>query len=135
MRILIFLFLLAGCQSYDRSAHLVLLNRTDHPVYYWVSCDSNFSEITFSSNYLLKAHESVMPYLLYGPEGKGSNKNTWINAINRADDSALHVFYYYVDFKDHPDRWLTRSTTLLSGGATTRWIPLKVSLGWRLEYH
>ena len=132
MRILLLLFLLAGCQSYDRSAHLVLVNGTDDPIYYWVSCDSSFSDMNFNSIYMLKAHDTVMPYLLYGDEGKGPNKNTWINAINRADDSALHVFYYYIDFKhrparaDSPFRLMIRRCDYTADSLE--------SMGWRLTY-
>jgi hypothetical protein len=94
------LLLLTGCQSYDRSANLTLINRSGKPVYYWVSCDSSYRDLELKSDYLLKAHDSIKPYLLYGPEGKGPDKNSWVNAINRADDSALHIFYFYIDFKN-----------------------------------
>jgi hypothetical protein len=93
------LLLLIGCQSYDRSANLTLINRSDKAVYYWVTCDSSYPDLQLKSDYLLKPHDSARPYLLYGPEGKGPDRNTWINAINRADDSALHIFYYYIDFE------------------------------------
>jgi hypothetical protein len=92
--------LLTGCQCYDRSANLTLINRSGKPVYYWVSCDSSYRDLELKSDYLLKAHDSTKPYLLYGPEGKGPDKNSWVNAINRADDSALHIFYFYIDFKN-----------------------------------
>jgi hypothetical protein len=133
MRIVILLFLLAGCQNYDRSAHLVLLNRSDHPVYYWVTCDSSFRDMALSSSYVLKAHDSVRPYLLYGPEGKGPNRNSWINAINRADDSALHVFYYYIDFRHDPD--LGDSLFHLIIRRCDYRADSLVTLGWRLEYN
>lgn len=97
------LLLLIGCQSYDRSANFTLINRTNKPVYYWVTCDSSYQDLEMKSEYLLKPHDSVRPYLLYGPEGSGPEKNSWVNAINRADDSALHIFYYYIDFKKNKD--------------------------------
>src|SRR6185436_6909458 len=103
----IILLLLTGCQSYDRSANLKLINRSNRTIYYSVSCDSSYRDLELKSEYILKANDSVRPYLLYGPEGKGPNKNTWVNAINRADDTALHVFFFYIDFKD--DKNLTDS--------------------------
>jgi hypothetical protein len=97
------LFVLAGCQSSDRSANLVLINRSDRSIHYWVTCDSTFKDLELKSAYVLNAHDSTRPFLLYGPEGKGPEKNPWVNAINRADDRALHVFYYYIDYKNDPD--------------------------------
>ena len=132
MRMLILLLVLAGCQSHDRSAHLVLVNTTNAPVYYYVTCDSSYQDLAFNSIFLLKPHESVRPYLLYGAEGEGPNKNTWNNAINLADDSALHVFFYYIDFEHRPRpgdslfRFVIRRFDYKAGTLD--------SLGWRLTY-
>jgi len=93
--------LLTCCQSWDRTPGLTLYNKSDKTIYYWASCDSGFENIYVKNN-ILKPGDSVMPYLLYGPEGKGPNKDPWINAINSGDDSALHIFCLYVDFThDH----------------------------------
>jgi len=129
----VILFLLAGCQNYDRSARLWLINRTNHPIYYWISCDSSFQDIQMSKDYRLKPQDSVMPYLLYGPEGKGDNKNTWINAINRADDSALHVFFYYIDFRDDPN--LGDSLYHLIIRRRDYKVRSLVDSGWKVSYY
>jgi hypothetical protein len=125
--------LLVGCQAYDKSAHFVLANRSDHPIYYYVTCDSAFKDFFMGHDYILKPHDSVMPYLLYGPEGKGPNKSTWINAINRADDSALHVFLYYIDYKNDAD--LTDSVYRLIIHRYDLRVDSLVKLNWRLECH
>ncbi|MBN9382189.1 MAG: hypothetical protein J0H74_15580 [Chitinophagaceae bacterium] len=126
------LLLLIGCQSYDRSANLTLTNRTNKPVYYWVTCDSSYQDLEMKSEYLLKPNQTVKPYLLYGPEGNGPEKNSWINAINRADDSALHVFYYYIDFKKNRDHRDSVYPLII------RRFDYKVDtlskMNWRLEY-
>jgi len=85
-----------------------------------------------SRDYKLKPHDSVMPYLLYGPEGKGDNKNTWINAINRADDSALHIFFYYIDFRDDPN--LHDSLYHLIIRRRDYKVRSLVDSGWRVAY-
>ena len=126
------LFLLAGCQSSDRSANLVLINRSDRAIHYWVTCDSSYKDLELKSNYNLNPHDSTMPYLLYGPEGKGPNKNSWVNAINRADDSALHVFYFYIDFKNDPD--LTDSLYYLIIRRSDYKVDSLNRLNWRIEY-
>lgn len=94
---------LIGCQSWNRSANLVLYNRSDRPVYYSVSCDSSRNRIKLTDDNILKPGDSVRPYLLYGPEGGGPDKNPWINAINQGDDSALHVFFSFIDYKNDPN--------------------------------
>jgi hypothetical protein len=126
------LFLLAGCQSSDRSANLVLINRSDRVIHYWVTCDSSYKDLELKSDYKLMPHDSVRPYLLYGPEGKGPNKNTWVNAINRADDKALHVFYFYIDFKNDPN--LTDSLYYLIIRRTDYKVDSLNLLNWRIEY-
>lgn len=95
------LIALAGCQSYDKSAHFRLVNNTDHPVYYWITCDTSYRNLVFDKSFQVKAHHSIEPYLLFGPEGDGPGPNKWINAIKLADDTALHVFYYYIDYDHH----------------------------------
>jgi hypothetical protein len=94
----------ASCQSYDRSANLWLINQSEHPIYYCVTLDSSFQDMDLNRRYRIKPHDSVRPYLLYGPEKQGPSKNSWVNAINRADDSALHVFFYRINFKRDPNR-------------------------------
>jgi len=126
------LLLLTGCQSFDRSANLTLLNRSNKPVYYWVSCDSSYRDLELKSDNLLKAHDSIKPYLLYGPEGKGPNKNSWVNAISRADDTALHVFFFYIDFKD--DKNLTDSLYHLIIRRFDYKVDALKKLNWRIEY-
>ena len=95
------LFVVGSCISYDRSANFWLINLSDHSIYYWISCDSSFRDIELSHSYKIRAHESVRPYLLFGPEGEGPSDSTWVNAINRADDSALHVFFYRINFNPY----------------------------------
>jgi hypothetical protein len=129
----IVLLLLAGCQSFDRSANLTLINRSGKPVYYWVSCDSSYRDLELKSDNLLKAHDSIKPYLLYGPEGKGPDKNSWVNAINRADDTALHVFFFYIDFKD--DKNLTDSLYHLIIRRFDYRVNALNQLHWRIEYN
>jgi hypothetical protein len=126
------LLLMMGCQSYDRSANLTLINRSDKPVYYWITCDSTIQDMELKSELLLKAHDSAKPYLLYGPEGNGPDRNSWVNAINRADDSALHVFYYYIDFKK--DRNLRDSLYPMIIQRFDYKVDALSRLGWRLEY-
>ncbi|HET6253621.1 MAG TPA: hypothetical protein VFE32_06090 [Puia sp.] len=128
----IWLVLSAGCQSYDRSANLWLVNRTNHLVYYWLSCDSAYPDMQMNHSYKLKAHESVQPYLLYGPEGNGPNKNSWINAINRADDSALHIFFYYIDYKEHGDRRDSVFKMIIKRYDLR--VDSLIRLGWKVEY-
>lgn len=96
------LFLL-GCQSRDRSVSLTLYNESHREVHYYVSCDSAYDKIKYGDDTRLPAGDSIRPYLLYGPEGKGPDKNTWVNAINLADDSCLHIFFTYIDLKDDPN--------------------------------
>ena len=128
----IVLLLLTGCQSYDRSANLKLINRSNRTVYYSVSCDSSYQDLQLKSEYILKPNDSARPYLLYGPEGEGPNKNTWVNAINRADGKSLHVFYFYIDFRNDENRadslyhLIIRRFDYSAGHLD--------SLGWRLEY-
>ena len=126
------LLLMTSCQSYDRSADLTLINRTDKAVYYWVTCDSSYQDLELKSEYLLKPHDSAKPYLLYGPEGQGQNKNPWINAINRADDSALHIFYYYIDFKK--DRKPRDSVYPLIIQRFDYRVKTLSDLNWKVEY-
>ena len=94
---------LMSCQSYDQSAHFWLVNHSDHAVYYWLTCDSSYRNLVLNKDYRLKAGDSIQPYLLYGPEGEGDSANKWINAIKLADDTALHIFYYYIDYDHHPN--------------------------------
>jgi len=126
------LLLLTGCQSYDRSSDLTLINRSSKPVYYSVSCDSSYQDLELKSNYILNPHDSIKPYLLYGPEGKGPEKKPWENAINRADGSALHVFFFYIDFKndDNPADSLYH---LIIRRFDYKVDALK-KLNWRIEY-
>jgi hypothetical protein len=124
--------LLAGCQSFDRSANLWLFNRTDHPVYYWITCDSSFRDMEMKREYRIKAHDSVKPYLLYGPEGEGPNKSSWVNAINRADGKALHVFYYYIDFDGDADLGDSLYHLIIRRGDYR--VDSLVNWGWRVEY-
>jgi hypothetical protein len=72
-------------------------------VNFYVSCDSAYDKIKFGDDTRLAPGDSVRPYLLYGPEGKGPNKNSWINAINLADDSCLHIFFSHIDFRGDPN--------------------------------
>jgi hypothetical protein len=97
----LWLFMIS-CQSWDRSAGLTLYNKSAKTIYYWASCDTTYANVKIDENSLLPG-DSVMPYLLYGPEGKGPDKNTWVNAINNGDDSALHIFCLYVDFVNDPN--------------------------------
>jgi hypothetical protein len=126
------LLLLTGCQSYDRSANLILINRSGKTIYYSVSCDSSYRDLELKSNYILNPHDSIKPYLLYGPEGKGPEKNSWVNAINRADGNALHVFFFYIDFKndDNPADSLYH---LIIRRCDYKVDSLK-KLNWRIEY-
>src|SRR5882724_1236229 len=94
----------AGCQSWDRTPKLTLYNHSDKTIYYWLSCDSSYDKMQIRQENRLEPGKSIMPYLLYGPEGKGKDSNPWINAINRADDTALHIFCLYIDFDNDPDR-------------------------------
>lgn len=126
------LLLLAACQSYDRSAHLWLVNTTDMPIHYWVTCDSSIGDLEFKNQNILKPHDSIMPYLLWGPEGKGPDNNTWVNAINRADDSALHVFCMYIDLKDDPD--LSDSLFYLIIKRSAFKVDSLEKMHWRIEY-
>jgi hypothetical protein len=128
----VILLLFIGCQSYDRSANLTLLNRTDKAVYYWVTCDSSYEDLQLKSEYLLKPRDSARPYLLYGPEGEGTDKNPWVNAINRADDTALHIFFYYIDFKK--DRRARDSVYPLIIQRFDYKVAELNGLGWRIEY-
>jgi hypothetical protein len=98
------LIVVGGCQSYDRSANLWLVNRSDHPIYYWMTLDSSYWHMELNRSYKIMPQDSVRPYLLYGPEGDGPDKNKWVNAINRGDDSALHVFFYHINFNRDPNR-------------------------------
>ena len=126
------LLLLTGCQSYDRSANLTLINRSGKPVYYSVSCDSSYRDLELKSNYILQAHDSIKPYLLYGPEGKGPEKNSWVNAINRADGSALHIFFFYIDFKN--DENPADSLYHLISRRFDYKVDALNKLNWRIEY-
>lgn len=99
----ILLALLSACQSRDRSAKLVLYNRSHREINYYLSCDSAYEEIKFGDDTRLPAGDSIRPYLLFGPEGKGPDKNSWVNAINLADDSCLHIFFSYIDFQGDPN--------------------------------
>ncbi|WP_133993666.1 hypothetical protein [Dinghuibacter silviterrae] len=94
---------LLSCQSRDRSAKLVLYNRSNRTIHFYVSCDSAYTDFKYQDDSKLQPHDSIRPYLLFGPEGKGPDKNTWVNAINLADDSCLHVFFAYIDFQDDPN--------------------------------
>jgi hypothetical protein len=129
----VILLLLAGCQSYDRSPGFTLINRSDKLIRYWVSCDSAFKDMQMKNENRLKPHDSIMPYLLWGPEGKGPDKNPWVNAINRGDDSALHVFYYYVDYDGDPDRSDTLYHLIMRRCDYT--VDSLVKLKWRVEYN
>lgn len=97
------LIFLAACQSRDRSASLTLYNESGREIHYYLSCDSSYENLKFGDDCILKPGDTVRPYLLYGPEGKGASKNSWVNAINLADDSCLHVFFCYLDLKDDPN--------------------------------
>ena len=91
-------FLLLGfssCQSWDQ--RLTLINKSEHTIFYWVTCDSSYKNIQLRQENKLLPDQSIKPYLLYGPEGKGPEKNPWVNAINLAADTSLHIFCYYVD--------------------------------------
>jgi len=125
-------FIVGSCISYDRSANLWLINRSDHSIYYWISCDSSFRDIELSRSYEIKAHESVRPYLLFGPEGEGPN-STWVNAINRADDSALHVFFYRINFNRNPNRG--DSVYDLTLRRCDYRVDSLEKLGWKVEYN
>ena len=92
------LYGLAGCQSYDRSSKLILYNKSDKVIHYFVSCDSSVENLRFAEDNVLKPGRDVRPYLLFGPEGKGPKK-PWVNAINLGDDSSLYVFFCYIDRK------------------------------------
>jgi hypothetical protein len=72
-------------------------------VHYYVTCDSAFTDFKYQDDCQLKPGDSIRPYLLFGPEGSGPDKNTWVNAINLADDSCLHVFFAYIDFQGDPN--------------------------------
>lgn len=85
----------SSCQSWDQE--LTLINKSDKQIYYWVTCDSSYANIEIHDENQLKPNESIQPYLLFGPEGKGPKKNKWENAINWSDDSALHIFCFYLD--------------------------------------
>jgi endo-1,4-beta-mannosidase len=98
----LWLFLI-GCQSWDRTPGLTLYNKTGQTIYYWASCDTTYSYIKIDKSNTLPAGDSVQPYLIYGPEGKGPDQNPWVNAINSGDDSALHVYCLYVDFVNDPN--------------------------------
>lgn len=120
-----------GCQSYDRSAHFLLVNKTGIDIHYWVSCDSAVQHLEMKTENRLAAHDSIMPFLIFGSEGKGPDKNTWVNAINRADDSALHVFYFYMDLKNDPDLRDTMYRMVIKKGAYR--VDSLEKLHWRIE--
>jgi hypothetical protein len=100
---LLFICCIVGCQSYNRDANFTIINNSARLINYWVSCDSSFEHIQFRKENRLKVGDSIQPYLIYGPEGKGQSDTAWINAISQADDTALHVFCWYVDFSNHTD--------------------------------
>lgn len=127
------LLLLAGCQSYDRSVNFTIVNHSGKPVYYWVTCDSAYRDLQLKSENLLKPGDTIMPYLLWGPEGKGPTKNPWINAINRGDDNALHVFYFYVDFDRHQES--DDSVYHLIVRRCDYKVDSLVKLNWKVEYN
>jgi hypothetical protein len=76
--------------------------------------------------------DSVKPYLLYGPEGQGPDKNPWVNAINNGDDSALHIFCLYVDFENDDDPGDSLYNLIMMRYQYTA-DSLK-SLNWRIKY-
>jgi hypothetical protein len=98
---------LTGCQSWDRTPGLWLYNNTGRTIYYYASCDTNFTFDKFEKSNKLAAGDSTQPYLLYGPEGKGPDDNPWVNAINSGDDSALHIYSIYIDTTNDTNRYDT----------------------------
>lgn len=125
--------LLGACQSRDRSASLILYNQSDRNIHYFLSCDSSYENLNFGQDRILKPGDSIRPYLLYGPEGKGPSKNTWVNAINLGDDSSLHVFFCYLDLKNDPN--LRDSLFYLIVHRENFTVDSLERLHWKVVYH